>query len=267
MRKLLLTHPSGSSAEIYLSGAQVTSWIVQGRQRLFVSEKAVFDPGKPIRGGIPIVFPQFADSGPLPKHGWLRTTEWSVGSHEGPATVTLRTEETPDSLSIWPHTYEAHARVHLDERALEVTLTIRNPGAEAFSFTSALHSYLAVDDITKTSVLGLYGLPYIDKTANRAVMYDTDPAVIVRSEMDRVYTGAPRLVQLVDGGSSLRVSSTGFCDIVIWNPWADVAKSIADMDDADYVKFICIEAAIAEDPCILKPGETWQGTQRLEASL
>ena len=267
MRKLLLTHPSGSSAEIYLNGAQVTSWIpASGGQRLYLSPKAVFEPGKPIRGGIPVVFPQFADSGPLPRHGWLRTTEWNVEAHEGASAVTLRTEETAESKMLWPHTYEVRLRVSLEVESLELTLIVRNPGAEAFSFTSALHSYFAVDHVTRASVLGLYGLPYIDKTANRAIVRDAEHALMIRGETDRIYTGSSSLLELIGGCSPLRICTTGFSDTVIWNPWTGKASGIADMAEGDYLGFVCIEAAVANSPVVLKPGETWQGKQRLEAT-
>jgi len=49
--------PSGESIEVYLYGATVTSWKAHGRERLFLSEKAVKDGSKPIRGGVPVVFP------------------------------------------------------------------------------------------------------------------------------------------------------------------------------------------------------------------
>jgi glucose-6-phosphate 1-epimerase len=50
--------PSGESVVIYLFGATVTSWkLADGREQLFLSEKAVLDGSKPIRGGIPLVFP------------------------------------------------------------------------------------------------------------------------------------------------------------------------------------------------------------------
>jgi glucose-6-phosphate 1-epimerase len=267
MRKLLLTHPSGSSAEIYLNGAQVTSWIpASGGQRLYLSPRAVFEPGKPIRGGIPVVFPQFADSGPLTKHGWLRTTEWGIESHEGASAVTLRTEETAESKVLWPHTYEVNLRVSLGEDSLDQVLTVRNPGADAFSFTCALHSYFAVENVTRASVIGLYGLPYIDKTAGRTMIRDDGHALMIRGLTDRIYTGAPSLIELIGGCSALRISKSGFSDVVIWNPWKEMAAGIADMGDDDYLDFVCIEAAVADTPVLLKPGEIWRGAQRLEAA-
>jgi glucose-6-phosphate 1-epimerase len=42
---------------VHLYGATVTSWKTGGQEQLFVSEKAHLDGSKPIRGGIPVVFP------------------------------------------------------------------------------------------------------------------------------------------------------------------------------------------------------------------
>lgn len=58
-----------ASAEIYLHGATLTSWKVGGEELIFVSPKAVFEPPKAIRGGVPICFPQFAMLGPLKVRG------------------------------------------------------------------------------------------------------------------------------------------------------------------------------------------------------
>ena len=50
--------PTGESVTVYLYGATVTSWkLANGKEQLFVSEKAHLDGSKPIRGGIPVVFP------------------------------------------------------------------------------------------------------------------------------------------------------------------------------------------------------------------
>jgi hypothetical protein len=49
--------PTGQSVKVHLYGATVTSWKTKGKEQLFVSEKAHLDGSKPIRGGIPLVFP------------------------------------------------------------------------------------------------------------------------------------------------------------------------------------------------------------------
>jgi len=50
--------PTGESVEVMLYGATVTSWKdAQGDEKLWVSEGAVLDGTKAIRGGVPVVFP------------------------------------------------------------------------------------------------------------------------------------------------------------------------------------------------------------------
>lgn len=49
---------SGESIVVHLAGATVTSWqLDDGHELLFLSEKTHLDGSKPIRGGIPLVFP------------------------------------------------------------------------------------------------------------------------------------------------------------------------------------------------------------------
>lgn len=57
--KVVLKHLTGrSSAAIYLHGATVTSWKIMGQEMLYLSPEASFEPGKAIRGGVPVVFRQ-----------------------------------------------------------------------------------------------------------------------------------------------------------------------------------------------------------------
>lgn len=81
----------GSSAEILLYGATVISWRSgsvpnpQPVERLFVSSKAALDGSKPVRGGIPVVFPCFgAPTHPehlkLGQHGFARSETWTFNS-------------------------------------------------------------------------------------------------------------------------------------------------------------------------------------------
>lgn len=53
------------------------SWIHRGKGRLFTSPRAVFRSGQAIRGGIPVIFPQFGACGPGLRHGFARLLEWA----------------------------------------------------------------------------------------------------------------------------------------------------------------------------------------------
>lgn len=49
--------PTGDSVEILQYGATVISWKSGGRENIFVSSAAKLDGSKPVRGGVPVVFP------------------------------------------------------------------------------------------------------------------------------------------------------------------------------------------------------------------
>lgn len=54
--------PTGESVQVLLHGATVISWKSGGQENLFLSEKAILDGSKPVRGGIPVVFPVRMDT-------------------------------------------------------------------------------------------------------------------------------------------------------------------------------------------------------------
>ena len=59
-------------------------------------------------------FPQFADQGALPMHGFVRTTAWSLVRAGRPATgaaqATLRIAATPAMRALWPHAFTLDTR-------------------------------------------------------------------------------------------------------------------------------------------------------------
>ena len=63
----------GAKLELFLYGAHTTSWVCEGKERLWMSGLSKVDGSAPIRGGVPIAFPQFATQGPLPLHGFARS--------------------------------------------------------------------------------------------------------------------------------------------------------------------------------------------------
>src|SRR5437660_706611 len=70
-----------ATAEIYLHGAHVTQFQPRGQGPvLFVSEKSFFEAGRPIRGGVPVIFPWFGplDGDRAKMHGFVRLVEWEL---------------------------------------------------------------------------------------------------------------------------------------------------------------------------------------------
>ncbi|HOW77215.1 MAG TPA: D-hexose-6-phosphate mutarotase [Candidatus Competibacteraceae bacterium] len=267
--KLTLTAPDGARAEIYLHGAQVTSWVpADGQERLFLSQASQFCPGVPIRGGIPVVFPQFGMSGPLPLHGLARLMPWEFAGTEvvnGQASATFRLRDTEDSQRLWAFAFLAELTVSIGGNQLAVTLTITNTGPEPFTFTAALHTYLAVADLAATRVEGLTGLLYRDAAAGWTDHQQVVPCIDFTSEVNRIYFDAPAETRLIEPGQTTRIQTAGFRDAVVWNPAADKCATMSDLKPDDYQRFVCVEAVTVGTPVNLAPGERWQGTQRLVA--
>lgn len=81
--RVIASLPTGESVEILLHGATVISWKSGGQEHLWLSHKAVLNGSKPVRGGIPVVFPVFGPPPPdnhptssLSQHGFARNVRW-----------------------------------------------------------------------------------------------------------------------------------------------------------------------------------------------
>lgn len=273
--RLTLSHSSGSRAEIYLYGAHVTSWKnASGRENIFVSRQACFEVGRPIRGGIPVVFPQFGD-GPLPKHGLARIAMWNLQKTgvypDGTVSVILRLEATPETLRLWPCTFSFEFILALGAMDLTVTMRITNTGANPMTYCAALHTYFAVTDIRKTWVEGLKGGTLIDSLRHDIHEMESRERIGFDGEVDRVYVQAPDTIRLLDQSTSpasvVDINKTNMPDAVVWNPWIEKARRLEDLGDDEYVKMVCVETGIIQDSWTLMPGETWVGSTRFTASV
>ena len=259
--KIVLTSPDGARAEVYLHGAHVTSWIpANAEEYLFLSTASDFHDGAAIRGGVPVVFPQFSSWGPLPKHGFARNHAWELISvNDGSARFQLRDSDA--SHAIWPHAFLAEFTVTVRGQQLLMELAVTNRGDAPFDFTAALHTYLRVDDIAATQIENLGGLKYFDAVLKQEAA-QTEDVLAFSGEIDRVYFDAADLIVRA-GERTIGVQNLGFPDSVIWNPGAELAAQLADLDADGYRRFVCVEAAIFRAPIALEPYQTWRGGQTL----
>lgn len=266
---LRLNGPRGASAVISLLGGQVLSWITpDGRERLFLSDKAVFDGSVAIRGGIPVCWPQFAALGDLPKHGFVRTRPWQVATErcgDDYALVTLAIEDDEATRALWPHAFRLELTLMLEDDRIDLELSVSNTGEAPFSFTGALHTYLRVTQVEDVALEGLYGHHYRDAANGDKVIRDSGTAVMVEAEIDRVYRDVKRPQLLQAGNLSLGIQSQDFPDVVVWNPWVDKCGALADMPADGWRHMLCVEAAVAETPVLVPAGEEWFGRQTLVA--
>jgi len=78
---------------------------------------------------------------------------------------------------------------------------------------------------------------------------------------DAAYLAAPGTYDVEWEGGGLHIKTTGFPDVVVWNPNEEVGSKIGDMEDKGWEKYVCVEPGIVASFNELKPGETWRGTQ------
>ena len=51
---------------------------------------------------------------------------------------------------------------------------------------------------------------------------------------------------------------------MIWNPGAEKAAALNDLEPGGWQRMLCVEAAVVGRPVHLAPGERWQGRQQLK---
>jgi glucose-6-phosphate 1-epimerase len=254
----------GMTGELYLQGAQITAWQPAGeRPVLFTSPNAVFEPGKAIRGGIPIIFPWFGPSQhapAAPQHGFARTSTWHLDRVERlgteSLTLTLSLGDGDVRSSFWPERFRAIYDVTFAP-ILSLRLAVQNLATHLITFEEALHNYLAVSDVTAVPISGLVGTTYIDKTQAGRRERQAAPLVSVGAETDRVYLDTPARCVIDDRGWGRRVviEKNGAASTVVWNPGADKAAMMADLGDRAWRGMVCVETGnIADDAVRLAAG-------------
>lgn len=254
----------GASAIVALQGAHLVSWRPAGKdEALFASARSPYEAGKAIRGGVPVCFPQFADRGPLAQHGFARTSAWEhVSTDAGTATFALR--DTPQTRAAWPHPFRLELAIGIGGTRLAMTLRVSNIGDTSFSFTTALHTYFAVD-APRARLQGLRGVEYLTRGEERRHVEARDD-IPAADAIDRTYFAAPRRLWLHDARRTLAIAQEGFTDTVVWNPGEARAAQMADMEPGGHARMLCVEAAAIEPAITLAPAVTWTGTQRVEVA-
>ena len=270
---LCIEAPDRAQATITLFGAHLVSWkSADGKQQLFCSARSALDGSRAIRGGVPVIFPQFAQRGDGMRHGFARVSNWRLadsGIDDGWAfaAFTLTHEDLAPAIgAAWAHEFCLRLRVAVCAHELQLSLDVHNTGAAEFSFASALHSYFLVEQLNRASVGGLQDLRYSDSTTQLDMPgTQSQKELAFSGKLDRIYHEIPGALTLNTGAHTLHLEQAGFTDAVVWNPGALDAAALADMADDEYERFVCIEPALTEARQ-LPAGAIWCGQQRVLAT-
>jgi glucose-6-phosphate 1-epimerase len=229
---------------------------------MFLSDKAYYAEGKAIKGGVPICWPWFGpDPEGLgrPSHGFVRNRLWNVVSTsttaKGATQVILGLQDTEETRAIWPQAFQLTIAITVGT-TLTVELITRNLGDTAFPLTQAFHTYFLVGDINRVHVLGLENTQYQDK-ADGGVEKTQIGAVTIVGEVDRIYLDVTNELVIEDAALDrrIRIKSSGSKSAVVWNPWVKISASMADLDDDDYQRLLCVETTNAATDIVEVPAK------------
>ncbi len=246
-------------AHVYLHGAHVTHWQPRGRAPvLFMSAHTRFASDAAIRGGVPVIFPWFgprAGDAQAPAHGFARRRQWRL-EREGNHDVVLALDADGGTRAAWPHDFALRLHVALGAR-LTMTLAVTNTSFEPWTYEEALHTYLAVGDVTTAIVSGLEGAAYLDKTDAMARKLHPEEPMRIMGEVDRIFPGHTAACVVEDSvlKRHVRVDKRGSATTVVWNPWTERARALPDLGDEECKRMVCVETAnVGDDAVTLAPG-------------
>jgi len=247
-----------SSAEIYLLGGVVTSYVKDEVEYIAVRPDAKMDGSKPISGGLSHCWPQFGP-GDIQQHGFARNVDWEVASVDE-SSVELVLVPTEYTKGIWDKEFKCTFTVTLNEDTLDTKMNVDNVGEEAFDFQAALHSYFTVSSLENLEISGSFeGKEFLNKlVGDDGEMQTEERSVItIGEEYDRVYKGVNDPV-LSDKGTSKKLNvlnTAGYEDTVIWNPYGE--------EGMGFNNFVCVES-VKFDPVTVDGGSSWVGDMSLK---
>jgi glucose-6-phosphate 1-epimerase len=251
-----------ASAEIYLHGAQLTSWRPAGAEEvIFLSQNSQWEAGRAIRGGIPVCFPWFrnkADDPKAPAHGFVRTKAWQLDSvaKQGDAVlVSLSTVSDEATRAWWPHDFQLTHNLTIGEELVQ-ELVVSNTGNASLRFEEALHTYYRVGGAEAVRVQGLDGVAYLDNTdSNRKKEQEGD--VVFTRQTDSAYIDTTHAVEIHDPllRRRIRLTKQNSRTTVVWNPWSTGAQTLKDLGGEEWRAMACVEASNIRDFAVeLLPG-------------
>lgn len=247
--------------KINLLGAQLLSAEIFEGVEIFYSSPLT-KKNNIIRGGVPIIFPQFGNVGRLKKHGFARDLNWvklysKIINEEEIVKYTLITSKYK------PLNWDFEAKLSLTFKliknvSLSINLKIQNIGNESFSFTGGLHPYFYIKNRKNLKIYGLEDSEYID----------TDP--LINSFHLNGDSGVERLfltnsdIEVYTGYKTLMLTIEGFENWMVWNPGISGAKYIEDLPNNEWDKFVCIEPLVNNKSIMLCPNEIFNGELKIK---
>jgi D-hexose-6-phosphate mutarotase len=254
-----------AKASIALLGGHILSFQPHGQKDLlWLSKTSVYKEGKPIRGGIPICWPWFGkhpSASDSPMHGFARTHFWELVSTDviqnGYTQIRLLLTDNQQTLPLWDQRFLLEETITIGNE-LFVELKTTNNDVTPFTWTGALHTYFAIGNTNGIAINGFDSHEYFDKLDNMARKSQKE-LVRIDAPIDRIYieTMGDCVIEDHEWKRKITIAKRGSHSTVVWNPWKLEPGKFADIEQNDYLDFVCVETAVtATDAVTLKSGES-----------
>jgi len=251
-----------AKAQLTTYGATLLSFIPNNQQDLlWVSESAVYDGSKPVRGGIPICWPWFgkAKQSGLPAHGFVRNLVWTVEKASqldtGETRILLGCSSSEETLAIWPYEFKLELCVEVGQD-LTLNLTSKNLSNQTMPITEALHTYFNVSDPNGLPIDGLQQSRHFNTLLENPSEQTPVEKLILQPSHDSVYLNQTGKVVIDDSAKNrkIMINKRNSKSTIVWNPGPEIVKGFADINDQAWLDFACVESGnVWDDSIELKP--------------
>lgn len=253
-------HPE-VSAEVTLFGGNITSWKMGDEEMLFISRKSKMDGSKPIRGGIPVLFPHCA-YGETRYNGFARYTDgWQVDEEPivdpqtGDVTLRLILEDDAETREEWNHAFSFRYTIILMKDELELRGHVMNHNLQrSFDFSAAFLPHFKVDNTDEVAVYGLFGVYNYDRPRGMSYTRQQEANLEFHDFVDRVYPNYEGSVVLKKP-ERVEMMRMNMPDVITWNPGRLMARITKDFGKEEYKVMAGLGAGTGVKPITLAAGE------------
>ncbi len=226
---LLSDESSNSSAKVAVGrGGILTSFKVNGKERIYLDADFYDESEEKFRGGNPILFPacgRLPDQAytlngkryEMPIHGFVRDYPWEVVStnENGVAELTISLKDNAETLEIYPFEFELEFTYRLKDGVISIIQKVVNNSDSEMPFSIGLHPYFLADT-SKASAEVPSKLAYFfnDRVEFDGVLNACD-------NLDHVCVNLSGTKSVLDTGLGYSVEVTykgKYTCVVIWSP-------------------------------------------------
>ena len=236
---LLSDESSNSSAKVAVGrGGILTSYTVNGKERIYLDADFYDESEQKFRGGNPILFPScgrltdkvYTLNGKtyeMPNHGFVRDYAWQVAeiNENDAAELTISVKSCAETLAMYPFEFEVRFTYRLKDGVLSIVQKVINNSDAGMPFALGLHPYFCADT-SKASVEVPSKLAYFfnDRVEFDGVLHATD-------DLDHVCVNLTGTKSVLDTGLGYSVEVTyegKYACVVVWSPMNNT-------------QFVCVE--------------------------